>query len=243
MYNANEILKRSGDRDYGDLSTRELLLVRKKDYVRFRSRIVLRTKLSVRKAGKNRVRSSGDDKVCVIGQKDNSILYSIRDIKASSHDRKILRDSSFHAPLSIDAAGVFWRPCDRQFPEFCRCYCLVHTSRAYVPRYCELDDAGNIFRASDKPRPSKRSRCDVSIANPIAEVTDGGESNVRVVIATVSFHRAHADDATKIPNPILLEAQAAAAVSLADARTWQSRLIIFIAFTPTNNSDELADNL
>lgn len=90
-----------------------------------------------------------------------------------------------------------------------------------VWRYCGLDDAGDIFRASaqlTRPFPSKRLRIDVGLANPIAEVTDVGKSNVRVVIAAAFVLWAYAHDTAKIPNAILLEAQAAAAVSVANAR-------------------------
>lgn len=73
---------------------------------------------------------------------------------------------------------------------------------------------------SDNPRSVKRLRiADVSLANPLAEMTDGGESAVRIVIASVSSRRAHANYAAKIPDAVLLEAEAAAAVSVAHART------------------------
>jgi len=60
---------------------------------------------------------------------------------------------------------------------------------------------------------------DINLANPIAEMTDGGESDIRVVIATVPFRRTYADDAAKIPEVVLLEAKAAAAIPVTDTGT------------------------
>lgn len=51
-------------------------------------------------------------------------------------------------------------------------------------------------------------------------MTDVGKSNVRVVIASASVLWAYAHDTAKIPNAVLLETQAAAAVSVANTRAW-----------------------
>lgn len=76
------------------------------------------------------------------------------------------------------------------------------------------------FARPRNSRLSKRLRVDVGLANPITEVTDVGKSNVWVVIASASVLWAYAHDAAKIPNAVLLEAQAAAAVSVANTRAW-----------------------
>jgi len=56
----------------------------------------------------------------------------------------------------------------------------------------------------------------VGLANPIKKVTDGGKSNIRIVIATAFALWAYAHNTAKIPNAILLETQAAATVSVAN---------------------------
>jgi len=103
------------------------------------------------------------------------------------------------------------------------CYCyLVFTSHRTVWRYCRLDDADDIFRASAQLTSLETLRSvDVGLANPITEVTDVGESNVRVVIASAFFLWADAHYAAKIPNAVLLEAQAATAVPVTDTRAVQ----------------------
>lgn len=78
---------------------------------------------------------------------------------------------------------------------------------------------GDIFRASALlTRLSKHLRTDEGFANPITEVTDIGKSNVRIVIASASVLWTDAHNAAEIPNVVLLEAQAAAAVSVANTR-------------------------
>jgi len=66
---------------------------------------------------------------------------------------------------------------------------------------------------------TKRLRVDIGLANPIKEVTDGGKSDIRIVIATAFALWAYAHDTAKIPNVVLFEAQAAATVSIANTRT------------------------
>lgn len=48
---------------------------------------------------------------------------------------------------------------------------------------------------------------------------DVGECRVIIVIAAVIFNRAHANNPTKIPQSIHLEAHPSAAIALAEART------------------------
>ena len=64
----------------------------------------------------------------------------------------------------------------------------------------------------------KHLRVHVGLANPITEMTDGGKSNIRVVIASAFVLWAYTHNAAKIPNAILLKAQAAATISVADTR-------------------------
>lgn len=62
------------------------------------------------------------------------------------------------------------------------------------------------IRSIHYPPKSSLLLIDISLANPITEVTDVGKSNIRVVIATTVPDWAYAHDTTKVPNTILLKA-------------------------------------